>query len=134
MSRARPGLGYHTVVLPWGGNATGRDFGNTKTVRISGTVFNDANKNGVKNLGEGGLANFTVYLDADNDGHLDAGEKKFVTGASGAYTFNALLAGFHHVRVVPKLFYSQTAQVRRRVPPVPAQRLDDEQPQLRREV
>jgi hypothetical protein len=104
-------LGYHTVVLPLFGSASNRNFGNTRTVRISGTVYNDANANHVRNVGEGGLAGFKVYLDSNNNGAFDAGERNVTTGVSGTYVFNALPPGFYHVRVAPRLFYTQTAPV-----------------------
>ena len=47
---------------------------------ISGTVFNDANENGVRDAGEAGLAGQTVYQDLNNNGAFDAGA---VTVASG---------------------------------------------------
>lgn len=104
-----PATGFYNVALPAGGAITGRDFGNTRTVRITGIVFNDANGNGVRNLGEGGLSGFRVYLDANNNGAFDAAEKNFITGASGAYDFNGLPAGVYHVRVAPRLFYHPTS-------------------------
>lgn len=56
--------------------------------RISGMKFNDLNNNGIKDNGEPGLAGWTIYLDTDNDGVLDPGEKTTVTGADGSYYFS----------------------------------------------
>src|SRR4051794_14504991 len=106
-----PATGFYNVLLPIGGAITGRDFGNTRTVRISGTVFNDANGNGVRNVGEAGLSGFQVYLDANNNGVFNAGEKSLITGPTGAYDFNGLPPAVYHVRVSPKLFYHQTSPV-----------------------
>jgi|GEM_PF-6986304 len=66
---------------------------------ISGLKFNDLNGDGTRDangiddiLGntddEVGLAGWTIFLDKDNDGVLDAGETSTVTGAGGAYTFS----------------------------------------------
>ena len=105
-----PAAGFHTVVVPAGVNVMNRNFGNTRTVLISGTVYNDLNANGVRDVGEAGLANFTVYDDANNNGVLDAGEKSTVTTASGSYSLKGLAPlVVHHVRVQPKLFWSVTA-------------------------
>ena len=54
----------------------GLDFGNEelKDSTIRGVVFADTNKDGVRGATERGLAGITVYLDLNNDSHLDAGE------------------------------------------------------------
>lgn len=66
---------------------------------ISGLKFNDLNgdgthdANGIDDISgtaddEVGLTGWTIFLDKDNDGQLDAGETSTVTGADGAYTFS----------------------------------------------
>jgi hypothetical protein len=67
---------------------------------ISGTVFNDANTNGVMNGGELGLVNRTVYNDANNDGMLDNGEQSTMTAADGSYSFSHLFPGSFKIRQV----------------------------------
>ena len=42
---------------------------------ISGTLFNDANGNGLFDTGETGIAGRTVYDDSNNNSMLDTGEK-----------------------------------------------------------
>src|SRR5688500_14860506 len=39
---------------------------------ISGSIYNDADLDGVRDAGEGGAANRTLYIDVDADGVLDA--------------------------------------------------------------
>jgi hypothetical protein len=97
-----PAAGYYDAFVPAGGDVARLNFGMTRTVRISGTVFNDANGNGVRDSGEAGLANSRVFLDANNDGDFDAGEPNVFTGTSGAYDFNGLPAGTYSVRVQPR--------------------------------
>ena len=75
---------------------------------ISGTVFNDANHNGVQDPGEDGLAGVTVYLDANNNGLHDPGEPSVVTGSDGSYTFNGLVPGGATVRQVPPSGWRRT--------------------------
>jgi uncharacterized protein (DUF2141 family) len=85
-----------------------RNFANVPLGSISGTVFNDANGNRVKDSNEAGLSSRTVYLDLDNDRILDANEKRTTTSAAGAYTFANLPAGSYKVREVIPSGWSQT--------------------------
>src|SRR5690242_17165466 len=75
---------------------------------ISGTVFNDANKDGKKQSTEGGLANWKVYIDANNNGKLDAGEKSITTTSTGAWSFGSLAAGTYVIRIVQQTGYTRT--------------------------
>ena len=70
---------------------------------ISGTVFNDANANGTRDAGEGGVPNTDVFLDLNANGRFDAGDRLTETDANGAYTFGGLLPGIYRVMelVVP---------------------------------
>ena len=54
---------------------------------ITGTKFEDLNGNTVQDPGEGGLGGVTIFLDRDQDGTLDAGERTTVTADDGSYTF-----------------------------------------------
>jgi hypothetical protein len=89
-----PGSSFRDVVLGIGTNVTGRNFGMTTNSIIPGSVFNDANNNGVKDIGEGGLAGWRVFADADFDGKFN---KKIDTGvltdANGNFVFNTLPGG-----------------------------------------
>ena len=51
---------------------------------ISGTVWNDADHNGVKDGGETGQSGWTVYIDTNNNGTLDGGEQSVVSGSGGS--------------------------------------------------
>lgn len=55
---------------------------------IRGEVYRDANKNKQLDVGELGLAGFTVFIDKNNNGKLDAGETSVVTGAGGTFEFD----------------------------------------------
>ncbi len=68
------------------------------TVSVTGMLFNDHNKNGKFDKGDGYAKNVRVYLDADNDGRYDAGEKTAVTDAKGKYRFDNVPAGKNVVR------------------------------------
>jgi hypothetical protein len=42
----------------------------------------------------------TVFLDSNNNGRLDSGEKSTVTDKNGNFSFTGLAAGTYHVRRV----------------------------------
>ena len=65
---------------------------------VSGTVFNDANANGKRDAGEGGVPNTDVFLDLNANGNFDAGDRLTQTDANGAYTFAGLLPGNYRVK------------------------------------
>jgi serine-aspartate repeat-containing protein C/D/E len=68
---------------------------------ITGTVFDDANADGVRQAGEPGLANWSVYVDLDHDGVRDASDRAAVTYGNGHYSFSHLRPGTYQVREVP---------------------------------
>ena len=72
------------VAVPPGEAAAGPDFGNFKLVAVSGTVFNDANRNGLQDS-EAGLGSWTVFDDANGDGLLGAGESSTLTVQDGTF-------------------------------------------------
>src|SRR5207249_2752928 len=66
---------------------------------VRGFVFADANGNGTRDAGEGGLAGVTVYADANGNRQPDAAEAQGVSAADGSYQF-AAPAGTYTVRAV----------------------------------
>ena len=54
-------------------------------VTIAGSEFEDVNANGIRDVGEDGVAGWTVFADLDNNGVLGAGEPFAVTDANGNY-------------------------------------------------
>jgi len=66
--------------------------------RISGYVWRDLNGNGAWDEGEPPLANRKVYLDDDNDGVKDPGERGTPTDANGYYVFDQLAPRSYNVR------------------------------------
>ena len=69
-----------TVGQPIGG----LEFGNVQLGSISGSFFNDANNNGVRDAGETGAAGWQIYIDANNNGTFDAGDTSTLTAADGS--------------------------------------------------
>jgi hypothetical protein len=98
--RTSPGSGYYDVTLTSGQNVTGKNFGNTQKVLISGSLFNDLDADGLKDSGEAALANWKVFLDADKDGVWDSTEKYVLTDSAGNYSFKTLASGTYRVREV----------------------------------
>jgi hypothetical protein len=68
---------------------------------LSGQVFIDANGNRKKDSKESVVGQSLVFLDANNNGVLDAGEKSKLTDRKGRFSFSKLPAGTYLVRHVP---------------------------------
>ncbi|HEX4797024.1 MAG TPA: SdrD B-like domain-containing protein [Humisphaera sp.] len=88
------------ISLSNGQAATGKNFGQTSTARISGLVFDDKNANHQRNAGEEPLAGRIVYIDTNHNGKLDAGERHTLTGADGRFVFDGLAAGAYVIREI----------------------------------
>ncbi len=92
------------------------DFQNFSTVNgsITGTVWNDQNGNGDRAIdpitglpSEPGLEGWTIFLDDNANGVLDATEASTMTDASGNYVFASVLEGNHQVReILPSMKWS----------------------------
>lgn len=86
-----------------------QDFANFSTTNgsIQGVIWNDTNANGIRETNpttgeftEPGLADWTVFLDTNNNRALDAGEISTVTDANGNDSFISLDAGDYEVTEV----------------------------------
>ena len=94
-----PCLGYYDVNVD--GTTLDRKFGSTAaTGSISGIVFRDSDRDGVRDRREARLAGWRVYIDVDNDGMLDGDERFVLSNATGNYTIPGLGLGTYVVRVV----------------------------------
>jgi uncharacterized protein (DUF2141 family) len=77
---------------------------------ISGFCFNDTDKDGAFDNSDAKTSGKTVFLDTNNNGKLDSGEKSQVTNSSGNFAFSGLVAGTYHVRrVFPSGYTYSTA-------------------------
>ncbi|HEX8913791.1 MAG TPA: SdrD B-like domain-containing protein, partial [Humisphaera sp.] len=70
------------------------------TASIAGVVYNDADRDGVRDAAEPGLAGWQVYVDANNDGFLTPGEQIATTDSAGNYKLAGLVVGTYRVREV----------------------------------
>ncbi len=93
------GPATHRVTLAAGDHVSGRDFGNFRLGEIGGTLFDDFNADGIDNSGDSGLGGWTIYLDDNHNGALDAGEASMATGGDGAYLFTGVGPGTHRVGI-----------------------------------
>lgn len=81
-----------TVLLLPGEDRT-LNFGNIfRNNEIHGTKYNDLNGNHQFDLGEPGIGNVTIYIDADRDNVMDPLEARTRTAADGTYSFTTDLA------------------------------------------
>lgn len=101
-----PSLGYIDVsVSGFGDTHPGQNFGITPSGIISGTVFRDVNRDGVKQVNEFGVSNVTIFIDKNGNGRWDTGEKKTKTDGVGAWSISGLSAAKYTVRMsIPKGF------------------------------
>lgn len=67
---------------------------------VAGVVFNDTNRNGVKDATEAGLSGAAVYADKNANGKFDAGEPTASANSSGTYTLGDLAPGSYTIRPV----------------------------------
>jgi len=103
-----PLRGPYDISLGAGEVVSDVNFGNQPVVpddpdptsEINGSKWHDIDCDGIWDDGEEGLAGWTIFLDANNNGQLDAGEISTVTDASGAYSFADLTAGDYVVAEV----------------------------------
>ncbi|MBS4029055.1 MAG: T9SS type A sorting domain-containing protein [Ignavibacteriales bacterium] len=96
-----PAPGIHLVSITSGANATGKIFGNYQFGTIGGTVYNDFNKNGVKDAGEEALQNRKVKITGvQND--------SVFSNANGNFSFTNLELGNYTVTQVNPPQWQQT--------------------------
>ncbi len=79
---------------------------------ISGTIFEDDDNSGDLTAGEGGLQDWTVFIDTNDNGVLDDGETSTLTGAQGEFTFSNLPTGAqtsYRLRVVVQDGFMQSS-------------------------
>ena len=96
------------INLGSGESRSGINFGNFQNISISGRKFNDLNNNGVLEAQEPLLPNWQIFLDANSNDSLDAGEVNTSTDSLGGYSFANLGPGTYQVREVNQPGWTQT--------------------------
>jgi glutamine cyclotransferase len=107
-----PQYGPHELTLAAGETLSDINFGNhyIPPGEIHGFKWNDLDGDGEWDQpDEPGLAGWTIYLDDNNNGTLDAGESWTVTAQDGSYSFTGLSAGEYVVAEVLKPGWEQTS-------------------------
>ncbi|WP_264322338.1 SdrD B-like domain-containing protein [Zarconia navalis] len=105
------GNGVHTVTVNPGEIVSDIDFGNQSLLsEISGSKWHDLDGDGTRDDGEPGLANWTIYIDDNDNGELDAGETSTTTDELGNYSFS-VDAGSYTVAEVQQQGWEQTAPI-----------------------
>jgi Ca2+-binding RTX toxin-like protein len=111
----------HPVNLTPGQIVTNLNFGNRRQPgQIHGAKWNDYDRDGQRGPNETGIPGVTIYLDGNNNGQLDAGERSTVTlndnpntrdDETGQYSFTNLDPGRYFVREIVPAGWAQTAPV-----------------------
>ncbi|MGD1716728.1 Calx-beta domain-containing protein, partial [Dapis sp. BLCC M172] len=81
---------------------------NPLTGSISGIKFQDDNNNSIQDLGEIGLAGFTIYIDINNNNNLDNGEPNTITNPDGSYIIEDIETGTYTIREIQQPGFTQT--------------------------
>jgi hypothetical protein len=95
------GDGAHRITINAGQIVAGADFGNRlRRGSITGLVWNDLNGDGVRQSGEPRLAGVVVYIDENQDGRYNFGERAAITNTLGEYEIRELLPGEYVIRQI----------------------------------
>jgi hypothetical protein len=97
------------VALASGATANSVDFGFYLPGEIRGELFNDANGNAIRDLGETPLDGWTVFLDDNRNGILDSSELRATTGSDGSYRITDVRPGTHVVAQTLQNSWVQTS-------------------------
>jgi len=106
---ASPATGVHQIQLTGGQTVSGIAFANRLTgALVSGVVWNDLDNDGSRDQGEPVLGGRTVYVDANDNAALDAGEVRAITAGDGSYQLLVTADGEARIRTVLPAGWAQT--------------------------
>ncbi len=98
------------VTVPAGGTGT-FTAGNVRPAPISGVVYIDTNRNGVRDAGEVGRSGVRLTLTGSRPGSITVATRTATSAADGSYVFDGLLPGTYGVAVaVPGGLTATTAR------------------------
>ncbi len=84
------------------------DFGNFRAGSVPGAKFEDREGNRRRDSFDPGLGGWTIFVDDNENGRFDAGERFVETAADGTYRFLELPNGIHVLREINRCGYRQT--------------------------
>lgn len=99
---------FSNINLPAGFNGVNNNFGEIRVGNINGKKWLDITGNGLTS-DDTGFGGVTIYIDANNNGTRDSGERSTVTASDGTYSFSNLNAGSYIIREVVPANYVRTA-------------------------
>lgn len=102
------GDGSQSATLTASQSLTGVNFNVTRLGMLLGSVFNDANADGVLNAHEASLSGWQVYIDRGNTGSINPSDPVTTTDAWGNFSFSGLDPGTYVVRIVPQSGWTAT--------------------------
>ncbi len=90
-----------------------RDLGSqVRGGQIYGVKYDDLNGDGQRDEDEPGLPGWTIFIDTNNNGDLDPGERSTVTDSEGRYSFvNLDLNQTYKLVEIPQAFWQPVAPV-----------------------
>jgi Ca2+-binding RTX toxin-like protein/protocatechuate 3,4-dioxygenase beta subunit len=102
--------GVHIITVVDRQRAVNIDFGNMRLGEIHGQKWldRDGDKKQSTDGTEPGLPGWTIYLDLNNNGQLDADEPTTITDENGNYWFTGLKPGTYTVGEVQQMGWEQT--------------------------
>lgn len=94
-----PGLQQDVTINTLTQTAESVDFLEVPQATVAGTVFNDANHNGIQDAGEHGLSGRTVWVDVNGNGVFDSDDVSATTNIDGNYTILNVPPGTYTVHL-----------------------------------
>ena len=105
-----PSAGEQAVTIVPGSTVSGRNFGNRSTVAAAtGTVWNDTDADGVRDVGETAVSSRAIYVDANGNGAMDAEELRTYSAFDGTYRLTLPGAGTFTIRQLLPADWLQTS-------------------------
>jgi len=101
-------VGFQKISINSSSVVSNINFGNTQTVMFAGAVFQDLNGNGLRDLDDPGLSGWTAYIDSNDNGKLDIGERSVLSDSGGKFAFIGNAGVTYVVRVVQNPRYQIT--------------------------
>ena len=106
---ASPATGVHQIQLSGGQTVSNITFANRLTGGlVAGVIWNDLDNDGLRDQGEPVLGGRTVYVDANDNAVLDAGEARATTAGDGSYQLLVTAEGEARIRTVLPAGWVQT--------------------------